>query len=89
MEKDLIESNEKVKQLCETISRLELKLKDVNNKLELSNTKCDQLSEDYKKLQSTEDDLSKQVRFKNEVYYYNIFIFILYLMFLGMFLIAK
>jgi len=89
MEKDLIESNEKVKQLCETISRLELKLKDVNNKLELSNTKCDQLSKDNKKLQSTEDDLSKQVRFKNEVYYYNIFIFILYLMFLGMFLIAK
>lgn len=63
MEKDLIESNEKVKQLCETISRLELKLKDVNNKLELSNTKCDQLSKDNKKLQSIEDDLSKQVCF--------------------------
>ena len=87
MEKDLIESNEKVKQLCETISRLELKLKDVNNKLELSNTKCDQLSKDNKKLQGIEDDLSKQVRFKNEVYYYNILI--LYLMFLGMFLITK
>eukprot|EP00102_Acyrthosiphon_pisum_P012409 XP_008181542.1 PREDICTED: nucleoprotein TPR [Acyrthosiphon pisum] len=63
MEKDLIESNEKVKQLCETISRLELKLKDVNNKLELSNTKCDQLSKDNKKLQGIEDDLSKQVCF--------------------------
>ncbi|XP_022171411.1 nucleoprotein TPR-like isoform X3 [Myzus persicae] len=63
MEKDLIESNEKVKQLCETISRLELKLKDVNNKLELSNTKCDQLSKDNEKLHAIENDLSNQVCF--------------------------
>lgn len=89
MEKDLIESNEKVKQLCETISRLELKLKDINNNLELSNAKCDQLSKDNKKLQSIEDDLSKQVRFKKSVYYFNICILILYLIFLDMFLIAK
>uniref|UniRef100_A0A2S2PQR5 NUA/TPR/MLP1-2-like domain-containing protein n=2 Tax=Schizaphis graminum TaxID=13262 RepID=A0A2S2PQR5_SCHGA len=63
MEKDLIESNEKVKQLCDTISRLELKLKNVNTQLELSNTKCDQLSKDNEKLHSIEDDLSKQICF--------------------------
>jgi len=74
MEKDLIESNEKVKQLCETISTLESKLKDVNNKLELSNTKCDQLSEDNKKLHNIEEDLSKQVRVKNIVYFFIIFV---------------
>jgi hypothetical protein len=61
MEKDLIESNEKVEQLCDTISRLELKLKNVNIQLELSNTKCDQLSKDNEKLHGIEDDLSKQV----------------------------
>jgi len=61
MEKDLIESNEKVKQLCDTISRLELKLKDINTQLELSNSKCDQLSKDNEKLRGIEDDLSKQV----------------------------
>lgn len=70
MEKDLIESNEKIKLLCETISRLELKLKDVNIKLEQSNNKCDQLSKDNEKLHGIEDDLSKQVWFKNIVYYY-------------------
>lgn len=69
MEKDLIESNEKVKQLCDTISRLELKLKDVNTQLELSNSKCDQLSKDNEKLCGIEDDLSKQVGFKNLIYY--------------------
>lgn len=89
MEKDLIESNEKVKQLCETISRLELKLKDINNNLELSNAKCDQLSKDNKRLRSIKVDLDNQVRFKNSVYYFNICILILYLIFLDMFLIAK
>ncbi|XP_027851398.2 nucleoprotein TPR-like isoform X1 [Aphis gossypii] len=63
MEKDLIESNEKVKQLCDTISRLELKLKDVNTQLELSNSKCDQLSKENEKLHGIEEDLSKQVCF--------------------------
>ncbi|XP_025205590.1 nucleoprotein TPR [Melanaphis sacchari] len=63
MEKELIESNEKVKQLCDTISRLELKLKDVSTQLELSNTKCDQLSKDNEKLHGIEEDLSKQVCF--------------------------
>jgi len=88
MEKDLIESNEKVKQLCETISRLELKLKDVHNKLELSNTKCDQLSKDNEKLSAIQNDLSNQVGFKNMVHY-NICISIFYSIFLGMFYIAK
>jgi len=78
MEKDLIESNEKVKQLCETISKLELKLKDVNNKLELSNSKCDQLSEDNKKLHNIEEDLSKQVRVKK----YGLFLKYLYFNFI-------
>jgi hypothetical protein len=42
---------------------LELKLKDVNNEVERSNTICDQLSKDNKKLHGIEDDLSKQVCF--------------------------
>jgi len=61
LEKDLLESNEKVKTLCDTISRLELKLKDVNNKLEYCNSQCDELSKENIRLHSIEDDLSKQV----------------------------
>lgn len=40
---------------------MEFRLKDVNNKLLLSNSKCDQLSKDNEKLHGIEDDLSKQV----------------------------
>lgn len=74
LETDLIESNEKVKSLCEDISRLESRLEDVNNKLELSNTKCDQLSKDNEKLHSIEDDLSKQVNYfvLNILFIYNL-----------------
>lgn len=57
----MFESNEKVKTLCDTVSRLEFKLKDTNDKLEYSNLKCDQLSKENEKLRSIEDDLSKQV----------------------------
>lgn len=55
------ESNEKVKVLCDTVERLELKLNDVSHQLELSNLKCDQLTKENEKLCSIEDDLSKQV----------------------------
>lgn len=57
----MVESNEKVKTLCDTVSRLECKLSDVNNQLVLSNKKCDQLTKDNEKLRGIEDDLSKQV----------------------------
>lgn len=63
LENDLTESNEKVKSLCENISRLESRLEDVNQKLEFSNTKCDQLSKDNEKLRGIEEDLSKQVNY--------------------------
>lgn len=61
MENDLIVSNEKVKTLCETVQRLELKLKDVSSKLENSNIECDKLSKENEKLRLTEEDLSNQV----------------------------
>lgn len=57
----MFESNEKVKTLCDTVSRLEFRLKDTNDKLEYSSLKCDQLSKDNEKLHIIEDDLSKQV----------------------------
>lgn len=55
------ESNEKVKVLCDTVERLELKLNDVSNQLKLSHLKCDQLTKENEKLCGIEDDLSKQV----------------------------
>lgn len=55
------ESNEKVQVLCDTVERLEFKLNDVSNQLQLSNSKCDQLTKENEKLCSIEDDLSKQV----------------------------
>lgn len=61
MEKELFEYKKKVKTLCATISKLELNLENVNNKLEYSNSKCDELSKDNAKLRSIDDDLSKQV----------------------------
>lgn len=63
LENDLIESNEKVKSLCENSSRLEAKLEDVCNKLKLSNTKCDKLSKENENLRGIENDLSKQVNY--------------------------
>lgn len=59
----MFESNEKVKTLCETVSKLELQLEDVVNRLELSNEKCEELSKENYKLRGTEDDLSKQVNY--------------------------
>lgn len=64
LEKNLFESNEKVKTLCDTVSRLEFRLKDISSKLENSNLKCDQLSKENEKLCRIEDDLSKQVSIK-------------------------
>lgn len=61
LESDLIVSNEKVKTLCETVQRLELKLKDVSTKLGNSIANCDQLSIENRKLCSTQEDLSNQV----------------------------
>lgn len=61
METNLSESNEKVKVLCDTVERFELKLNDVSNQLELSNLKCDRLTKENENLCSIEDDLSKQV----------------------------
>lgn len=67
LENNFIESNKKVKTLCETVSNLEFKLKEVSSQLVLSNKKCDQLTKDNKKLRCIEDDLSKQV-----ISYYNV-----------------
>lgn len=63
LENDLIESNEKVKALCESNSRLELLLNDSNNKLEQSVKKCNEILNDNEKLSAIEDDLSRQVIF--------------------------
>lgn len=80
MENDLIESNHKVKTLCETISTLELRLKDIKNELELSNTKNEQLLIENEKLHCTEEDLSKQVyHLKNHNYFVNFLLKINYL----------
>lgn len=66
MENDLIESNHKVKTLCETISILESRLNDIKSQLDFSNTKNEQLLIENEKLRCTEEDLSKQVNhFKN------------------------
>lgn len=64
LENSLIKSNEKIHILCDKIAQYELMLKDVNNKLEYSDAKCDQLSKDNERLCDIENDLSKQV------YYY-------------------
>lgn len=68
LDKKLFESNEKVKTLCETVSTLELRLKDVYKKLELSVQKCNQLSIENERLHGIENDLSKQVC----IYVYNV-----------------
>lgn len=49
------------KDLSLPISVHELKLRDVNNQLNLSILKCEKLTKDNEKLSRIEDDLSKQV----------------------------
>lgn len=61
LEKDFIESTNKIKTLCETISRLESKLENANSQLEIFSRKCEQLSKENEQLRGIEDDLSKQV----------------------------
>ncbi|XP_050441789.1 nucleoprotein TPR-like [Adelges cooleyi] len=63
LEKNLLEANEKIKILCETISRLEVELNNVSSQLRSTNEACELLSKENKRLQYTEDDLSKQVCF--------------------------
>lgn len=63
LENDLMESNEKVKTLCENNSRLELLLTDSNKKLELSITACNEILKDNKRLSDIEVDLSRQVKY--------------------------
>lgn len=63
MEKDLVESNHKLKTLNESISVYELKLRDVSNELKLSITKCEQLTKDNEKLSNIKNDLSNQVNY--------------------------
>lgn len=63
LENDLIESNEKVKTLCDSNSRLELLLTESNNKLELSIKRCNEILNNNIKLSAIEDDLSRQVIF--------------------------
>ncbi|VVC26804.1 Major intrinsic protein, conserved site [Cinara cedri] len=63
LEMELMESNEKVKTLCENNSKLELLLTDINKKLEFSTTKCDQLFKENAKLSDIEVDLSRQICF--------------------------
>lgn len=61
MENDLAESKEKLHQSYQTISNLESKLNDVNQKLEVSNKKNDQLLRFSEKLKGNAEDLNRQV----------------------------
>lgn len=61
MEKDLIQSNNKVNELSDIVTILQLKLKDIDEKLECSNTKCDKLLIDNENLHYTVDRKDLQV----------------------------
>ncbi|XP_050525478.1 nucleoprotein TPR-like [Daktulosphaira vitifoliae] len=63
LEKDLQESNNKVKTLCETVIKLESELDNITSKLKSAEEDYKQLLNENKRLQSTEDDLSKQICF--------------------------